>query len=292
MKVVAIDGGGIRGVIPSLVLAEIERRTGRRIAAMADLVAGTSTGAILACALAKPDPVPASQLAGIYEMEGPRIFHRSLLKRITSAGGLLDERYGSEGLVTGLERYLGDARMRDATIDIIVTAYDLEARQAVLFGRDDDVRMVDAAHASSAAPTYFEPVPLDARTLVDGGVGATNPSALAYAEARGDITMLASLGTGEATRPLHFKDVRGWGEVQWARPVVDVVFDASSDFVEVELGRLLGSAYVRLQTRLERASDDLDDASPRNLRNLRAEGEALIARQSDAIDRVCAALTA
>ena len=93
VKVLCIDGGGIRGLIPALVLAEIERRTGRRIAELVDLVAGTSTGGILACGLTRPaaDGRPlysAQELAGIYVEEGPRIFHRSLLKRIFSVDGL------------------------------------------------------------------------------------------------------------------------------------------------------------------------------------------------------------
>src|SRR3954462_11298529 len=111
MRVLRIDGGGIRGLIPAIVLADIERRTGRRIAELFDLVAGTSTGGILACALTAPseaDPaVPrfaAEQLAELYETEGPRIFSRSLLKRITSVEGLLDERYDDDGLERALDR--------------------------------------------------------------------------------------------------------------------------------------------------------------------------------------------
>ena len=69
-----------------------------------------------------------------------------------------------------------------------MTVYDLEARQALVLRRDDDVSMVDAAHASSAAPTYFEPVRLGARTLIDGGVFAINPAILAFAEAKGRST--------------------------------------------------------------------------------------------------------
>ena len=59
MRVLSIDGGGIRGLIPALVLAEIERRSGRRVFELFDLIAGTSTGGILACALCAPDPLPA-----------------------------------------------------------------------------------------------------------------------------------------------------------------------------------------------------------------------------------------
>ena len=158
-----------------------------------------------------------------------------------------------------------------------MTAYDLEARQALVFRRDDDVSMVDAAHSSSAAPTYFEPVQLGARTLIDGGVFAINPAMLAYAEANGNIDVLASLGTGEQTRRLPYDDVKDWGQIEWAQPILDVVFDGSADVVDEVLGRLIDGHYIRLQTRLDEASDELDDASPENLAALRREADQLIA---------------
>jgi patatin-like phospholipase/acyl hydrolase len=291
MKVLAIDGGGIRGLIPALVLAEIEQRTGRPISSLFDLVAGTSTGAILACGLTRPQPMSAEQLAAIYEEEGPQIFDASLLKQVSSLGGLIDERYDSSGLVTSLRRHLGDTRLADAVTDILITVYDLEARQALELRRDDDVSMVDAAHASSAAPTFFEPVRLGTRTLIDGGVFAINPAVLAYAEAGGKLDVLASLGTGEQTRPLPYDQVKDWGQIEWARPILDVVFDGSADAVDTVLERLIDDAYFRLQTRLDEASDDLDDASPENLAALRREAEQLIAERSADIDRLCGLVT-
>ena len=77
MRVLSIDGGGIRGLIPALVLTEVEQRSGKRVFELFDLIAGTSTGGILACALCAPDPLPAEQLVGLYEEEGPKIFKRS-----------------------------------------------------------------------------------------------------------------------------------------------------------------------------------------------------------------------
>jgi patatin-like phospholipase/acyl hydrolase len=295
MKVLSIDGGGIRGLIPALVLAEIERRTSRRIADLVDMIAGTSTGGILACALGKPDPLPASEIASLYVEEGPKIFDRSLLKQITSLGGYLDERYSDKGLVRALERYLGTTSMRDATLTLVLTAYDTEARAIHLLrseGEHSGASMVDAAHATSAAPTYFEPVRLEGATLIDGGVFATNPSLVAYAEVRGKLDLLLSLGTGEHTRPLPYEKVKDWGQLEWARPVIDVVFDGGQDAVDLQLRALAPDGYVRLQTQLEKASDDLDDASPDNLQRLREEAEALIRRETAVIDEVCARLTA
>ena len=292
MKVLALDGGGIRGLIPALVLAEIERRTGRAVHQLVDLVAGTSTGAILACALTRPDPLPAARIAELYVEEGPRIFDRSLLKRITSGGGYLDERYDDDGLRAVLEHWLGTSRLADADPALLITVYDLERRRAVLLRRDDDLSMVEAAHASSAAPTYFEPVRAGGATLVDGGVFAINPAALAYAEVGGKLDVLLSLGTGAMTRPLPFDKVSRWGRLEWAQPIIDVVFDGSADAVDLQLSALLEDGYVRLQTPLDEASDDLDDASEDNLAALTREAERLIAARDADIDRVCERLTA
>ena len=314
MKILAIDGGGIRGIIPAIVLAELEHRTGRAVADLFDLVAGTSTGGILACGLTRPDgqgrPVfTAADLIGLYESEGPEIFHRSLLKRVTSVEGLLDERYDDAGLNAALRRYLDGARLSETLTDVFITAYEIERRQAFFFrsrrARTDpaqDFTLVDAARATAAAPTYFEPARVtdvrgtQAWALIDGGVFATNPSMCAYAElaAAGraaEIELVVSLGTGSHTRALHFDDVRGWGQLEWARPILDVVFDGVADTVDFELRQLLsGGRYVRLQSRLEEASDELDDASDANLEALRREGERLVEARTADLDRIAAAL--
>ncbi|HKH18638.1 MAG TPA: patatin-like phospholipase family protein [Solirubrobacteraceae bacterium] len=313
MKVLCIDGGGIRGLIPALVLAEIERRTGRRIAELVDLVAGTSTGGILACGLTRPGPdgrplYSADELAGIYVEEGPQIFDRSLLKRISSVDGWVDERYDDDGLNAALARYLGDATLSQALADVLVTAYEISDRFAFFFrsarARGDpayDFPLVQVARATGAAPSYFEPAEVTdvagARTypLIDGGVFAVNPSMCALADVtaagRGDeLRLMLSLGTGEHTRSYSFEQTRSWGQLEWARPVLDMVFDGVADTTDFEAATLMGDRYVRLQTQLNIASDDLDDASERNLAALRREAEQLIARSQEELDRVCAVL--
>ncbi len=294
MRVLAIDGGGIRGLIPALVLAELERRAERQVFELFDLIAGTSTGGILACALCAPDPLPASEVVKLYEDEGPEIFDRSLLKQIASLGGLTDERYSSAGLVRVLDRHLGGVPMTAATVPLLLTAYDTERRRIHFLrseGENSGASMVDAAHATSAAPTYFEPVRVGDATLIDGGVYALNPALCAYAEQGGRVDLLLSLGTGEHTRPLRYDDIKDWGQLEWARPLIDVVFDGGQDAVDFQLGILLADRYVRLQTRLDEASDDLDDASPENLAALEREAERLIAARDDELDRVCSRLT-
>ena len=202
LRILSIDGGGIRGIIPATVLAEVERRTGKPVAEAFDLIAGTSTGGILALALTRPGDAGgpayrAEDLVGLYEREGPGIFSRSLCKRIRSVDGLLDERYPSHGLEDALDTYLGDARLSDALTDVIVPAYDIERRGTFFFksrkariDEADDFAMRDAAHATSAAPTYFEPVRIER--------GANQPCARGRWRVRGqprDVRLRRGAGT-------------------------------------------------------------------------------------------------
>jgi uncharacterized protein len=284
------------------VLADLERRAGRRIFELFDLISGTSTGGILACALCAPDPLPAEQLVGLYVDEGPSIFDRSLFQRIRSADGLLDEKYDAGPLDRALKRFLSDKRLADTKPDLIIPAYDMHDPGPYFFksrkARDtpgEDVPLSVVARATAAAPTYFEPLELGDRALVDGGVVAGNPAMCAFAEVlrfhpAAEVT-LVSLGTGQRTRKRTFADVRDWGLLEWARPILDVVFDGVSDAVDYQLTQVLPEGhYWRLQVELTHASDHLDDASEENLKALRGQAEELIAARAADLDAIAKAL--
>lgn len=304
MRVLSIDGGGIRGIVPATVLAALERRAGRPVCELFDLVAGTSTGGILALALTAPDPdAPgrprwsAQQIVELYRDQGPFIFSRSLLRRVTSVEGLLDEKYPNEHLRDVLRRYLGEATVDQALTAALVTTYDLEARRPRFFKswRDDaGVPMALAAEATSAAPTYFEPVLVAGAPLIDGGVFAGNPAMCAYAEARrlrpSSSVRLLSLGTGSQTRPIPFSHARGWGALEWARPIIDVVFDGSNDAVDYQLDHILGPLYVRVQALLTDADDALDDASPANIAALERTAQRLVDEHAAELDELARVL--
>jgi uncharacterized protein len=301
VRILSIDGGGIRGIIPALVLVELERRAGRRTFELFDLIAGTSTGGILACALCAPEPLPAAELVGLYGERGPEIFDRSLFQRIRSAEGLLDEKYSGAALDRVLEHYLSDKRLKEARPDLIVPAYDTAAPGPYFFktrkareSEADDFPLSTVARATSAAPTYFEALPAGMQSLVDGGVFAVNPAMCAFAEVLrftpdAEVYVL-SLGTGQRTEQRDWDEIKDWGLVEWARPILDVVFDGISDAVDYQLTQALPEGrYWRLQTELKGASDRLDDASEENLRALRDRAAALI-EDSDA--QLAAALAA
>ena len=322
MRILSIDGGGIRGLIPALVLAELERQTGRAVADCFDLIAGTSTGGILALGLAKPglDGRPhyrAQDLANLYLREGGRIFHEGTFRRLTNPMGIRAAKYPAEGIEEVLQDYFGEARLKEALTELLVTAYDIEKRDPFFYrsrraGLDPryDVPMRLAARATSAAPTYFEPAevqwPGERDLLVDGGVFANNPALCAYAEAcqrlretgdPGGEILLVSLGTGSYTRPYRYEEARTWGVAGWARPILDVIFDGVGDTVDYQLRQLLppgadgAPRYHRFQTTLDPDLSDMDDASPGHLEGLHRMAERILTDQAREIEALARRLS-
>lgn len=215
-RILAVDGGGVRGIIPALLLERLEHVTGRPARETFDFVAGTSTGAVIAGALAAG--IPAERLVSLYRRRGPELFRS--IPIVSGLGRLIQ---GNQYDVRALHRILveelgaqGDWRVNDAPIDILVTAVQLSSGHPWYFVKDrpgsnscrtGTLRLADCVTASAAAPTYFAPwVVPGVGTLVDGGAGvAGNPVYQACVEAfeytetgRYDPseTVVVSLGTG------------------------------------------------------------------------------------------------
>jgi len=310
-KILSIDGGGIRGLIPAIVLNEIEQRTGKRVAELFDVIAGTSTGGILALGLTRAgdDGRPrytATDLAQLYITEARTIFPHEFFAKPRE---LIGPKYPSTGRERVLSEKLGEARLKEALTDVIVTSYDIERRTPIFFrstlaktSADHDFLAREVALATSAAPTYFEPVRLSAPApepdyaLVDGGVFANNPGMCAFVDdttvkGQGERTLIVSLGTGELTRRFAYEQAKGWGLVEWAPRILDVVFDGVSDTVDYQLKTLLGGRYYRLQVTLDKASDSMDDASGPNIDELIRQAEGLLEQAGQQLDEICSALT-
>jgi len=319
VKILSIDGGGIRGIIPAVLLAEIENRMGRPIAELFDLIAGTSTGGILALGLTVPKSAgaplyAAKQLVDMYERQGACIFSRSPWHRLRACGNLTHEKYPCCGIERVLLQYFGDARLRDAATNVLIASYEIERSLPFFFRSsmarerpDYDFPARDVARAASAAPTYFQPMKLptgtnsDHYTLVDGGVFANNPAACALVEARTthpgkDSYLVVSLGTGELNHSFPYDAAKNWGLAKWAIPVLDIVFDGVSKTVDYQLRQLLpaesgvAQRYYRFQTTLDGRNFSLDNASPSNITALKALAYKLVEKQSDKLDKICEAL--
>ena len=323
VNILSIDGGGIRGVIPAAVLAAIEERTGKGIAELFDLIAGTSTGGILALGLTIDDGEgrprhPAAALQQLYLERGAEIFPPLRPAWERTARGAFDERYPEGPLLDVLKRYMGDARLKDSLKRVLVTAYEIELRQPFFFrsarAKEDpgayDFPVWQAARATSAAPTYFEaarvPAPDDAGdayALVDGGVFANNPSMCAltdlrqghHAEGAEPVELedmyMVSLGTGELNGRIAWEEARDFGFFGWGRHLLSVVMDGVSDAAAFQCAQFLEGRYHRFQTPLEAGTTGMDDASRRNLEALDERAKKLVSEQSAMIDEVCERLT-
>ncbi|MBS1518492.1 MAG: patatin-like phospholipase family protein [Bacteroidetes bacterium] len=314
-KILTIDGGGIRGVLPARLLHEIEKTVKKPVSEIFDLIAGTSTGGILALCLTKPDsngkPVyKALDILELYENEGKRIFKKSPWKSTMSMGNLVDEKFPVKGIEDVLDIYLGEANLSEALTDVIIPSYELEQRMPFFFksrrakeSADYNFKMKDVARATSAAPTYFESMklkaspPIDYFALIDGGVFANNPSMCAFAEAKKvygneEEILLVSLGTGELTRRISYEESKNWGLIGWARPLLDVVFDGVSRTVEYQLSQILNpdeskKRFFRFQTRLDVGNDNMDDASATNIRVLKLKAEEMISSSKGEFEALC-----
>lgn len=300
-RVLSIDGGGIRGLIPALVLAAFEQRAWKRTSQMFDLIAGTSTGGILACMLTSPEKYSAQDIANFYVSEGPKIFRQSLVRKVKTGFNLFDEKYSNYALRVALEHYLKAGRVSEALTPILVSTYDVGNRAPFFFkttsareSADYDFPLHDVALATAAAPTYFEPVLVGGHALIDGGVFATNTAMCAYAEARkmwpGEAILLVSIGTGDMSSPYDYRKLGGSGQLGWVKPLLDMMMQGSAMTVDYQLDQVAGDNHIRFNRRLVKASPDMDDASASNLKGLEWEAMNLIVDRSNDINQTIARL--
>ena len=197
--ILSIDGGGIRGVFPAALLAWLEDRLENPIASYFDLIAGTSTGGVIAIGLGLG--IPAADILRLYEEKGPRIFdqHRGFLnnwvrQKVRGVRQLFGAKYSSAALQSALYDVLKDRRLGGSRTRLIIPSWHAEAEQVYIYKTahhqrlENDYRQLalDAAMATAAAPTFLEPhLTSDEVELVDGGVWANNPIGVAPIEAIG-----------------------------------------------------------------------------------------------------------
>ena len=264
-RILAIDGGGVRGIVPALALDALEQATGRLARESFDFLAGTSTGAVIVAAVGAG--IPAERIVSLYRRRGPELFRRiplvSLLRRIA---------VGNQYDVATLRRMIGEElgdlagwRVNDVPRDLMITAkglddghpwYFVKDRPGESAGRTGGLVLADCVTASAAAPTYFAPWPIEGiGLLVDGGVGvAGNPvyqacvEAFEYSAYQPVDTIIVSLGTGrflDRRRPTWL-----WSWVEW---VLGEMFRSPGEQQTELVQRHYGAATLyRIDVRLPR----------------------------------------
>ncbi len=263
-RILSIDGGGVRGLLVTVLLQQLDQRVPgwrREI----DLIAGTSTGGIIALGLA--GELEPGQLRDLYVNQTPAIFRDTLWDDIRDLGRVIGAEYGIEKLRRTLDEVFGDTLLENLHRRVVIPAFDLDndhpdpmlrSWKPKVFhnfpGPDCDGhrRVADVALYTSAAPTFFPSVD----GYIDGGVAIINPSMAALAQtqdARSEITnrpgidevALLSIGTGKVLSRIE-GDRHNWGYLQWVRPLIRLMSDAVSGISHYQTGQILGERYSRL----------------------------------------------
>jgi len=233
-RILSIDGGGIKGVFPAAFLSSIENALGGgSISEFFDLIAGTSTGGIIALGLGLG--LKAGDVLGFYEKYGPDIFPR---KGFWSWFGAA--KYDVEPLRKALDQTFGSKRLGDSTRRLLVPSFNATTGRIHIYKTahhprlqmDFKVPVIDVALATSAAPVYLPPHRSGQDiVLIDGGIWANNPVGLAVTEA---ISMLGRTGPdldvlsiGCTAKPPDFTQ-RGRGLTFWARRAIDAAMEGQS----------------------------------------------------------------
>ena len=275
--ILAIDGGGIRGLVPAAILDYIEKKINHikesktiKIGSCMDLVGGTSTGSIVGSLMLLPCPekpgIPKytmEQITQMYIDMGPDIFKSHFWHNVKTLWGLFGPKFPASNVEPDLLQMMGHHKLKDLVKPCLFNAYDIDKRRVNIYTNHDDGQkysdyyVKDVIRGSTSIPAYFSPahfkVGIEENTLVDGGVFANNPSMVSYIEAIKEVgkqkgkgrrksphnILVISMGTGMSKRkPYPYKKSKKWGMVKWVFPILDILLAGSSDVVDYEMERL------------------------------------------------------
>lgn len=292
----SLDGGGIRGLMQLYALAEVERSTGKPITDLFHGVSGTSIGGIIAILLTIPSEIDktkpkysAQYLLNYFQQNTKNFFKR----RRVSLWGLLGPRYQTNSMKKLLLTLLGDNKLSDRIIPVVVVTHDYRTREERLFASNDleDFYAKDIAMATGAAPTYFEAqdvFPINQSLahrgyhVGDGGTCMNNPSFAGLALMAGvykikpEIINVLSLGTGNAHRIMHLNKLKKGGILTWGRHIADTCINGSASSINHMMQLFSRDKYYRFDPDIPESSMDMADTSQANLDVLFTAAKRLI----------------
>ena len=302
IRILSLDGGGIRGIITCVILKYIEEQLQKldhpqaRIGDYFDLVAGSSTGGIIAALILFPDETNKAKFSiqdalDLYAKRGEEIFNVHFWEHLLNPFGLFKEKISQKNIEKQLDEVFNNLELKNLVKPCLITAYDINSRKAKFFCSHEahdgleNFYVKDVCRATSAAPTYFEPAKIKSLynqefILVDGGVYANNPAMCAFAEARkldfskilnhpdkvdfpnvNDILMV-SIGTGQVLKPYTFKEFENAGKLKWISPLIDILLTSNAETVDYYLQQMYNDLGPRNQKNYYRIMPELNNASP------------------------------
>lgn len=306
LRILCIDGGGMRGIIPATFLQKLEELTGKGIADLFDIAVGTSTGSILSVGLNVPsteDPTKprytALDFVHMYQNLGSSIFHEDK-KLFKILDGVTHPTYDPVGYEKILSDYFGESTLADLLSEVAVPSIELEDMRMHIFSKakakksdSDNYHVRNVIRAATAAPTYFPSARVSnvgsdfTGTFLDAGVSTNNPGLLALAEtstlSETRPCIFVSLGTGQIKKPLDVVKASNWGELEWIKCIFDLQSDAQASYTEETVIEMLSgkpdSSYHRYQIDLHDLPQNMDDTKKDDLQKLCDASLAEVERQ-------------
>ncbi|MDE3838758.1 hypothetical protein C0966_05105 [Bacillus methanolicus] len=258
-KILSIDGGGMKGIIPARYLKLVEEVIRTPIYLHFDLLAGTSTGGIICLGLASG--MSAEEISNLYISEGKRIFGNK-----KASGYFINTSYDNTSLKALLMEKFTDKRINDAKTLLCIPSIEHHKAEPKVYKtphcsdyiRDGERYMWEVGLATSAAPTYFPAANIgDGECKIDGGLWANNPVLVGIAEAKKlgftlDQIKVLSIGTGDSlyNAPNKIAEAGGW--LSWRKKLVELTMQAQSKGAEHTARYLIGSNLIRLNPTLPR----------------------------------------
>ena len=297
-KILCIDGGGIKGAFPAAFLSELQEQIEQPLNQYFDLIAGTSTGGIIAIGLGLG--FSPKQILEFYESEGPQIFSQTKMgiygKFINKVKDFkrfaIGAKHDNETLDNALTKIFGERKFGESQNRLFIPSFHrtnlrlhiFKTAHHERFRTDYKVLAKDVAVATSSAPTYFkEHVTQDGLGLIDGGIWANNPTGFAIAEALGNLGWkpeeIKVLSIGCLSETFTLKP--SYSAIGIARPLVDIFMagqsESSKGISETLLGQVGGSgnkAIYRIDMSVPKNYFTLDDTSKINELISKGVGEA------------------
>lgn len=290
MNILSIDGGGIRGAYSAYLLQRIQEEFGIDFANTFDVIAGTSTGSIIAAGLATS--VPIKEIVSLYEEKGNAIFPRGWwsLNVFRTVKKIFASSYDNVVLNSLLANTFGDKTLSDTQTNLILPATNIgegivhvqKSNYDRAFVRDPKVKIADAVLASCSAPTFFDPHKVGPYMLADGGLWANNPTLVAIVDARrrlgaelNDIRVL-SIGTGTeefsySQKKSKFDFLSKYGLAWWGpKKMIDLLLSLQSQ-TSANMSFLLVPANQYLRINFVGNGLTLDD--PRTIDDLKTKAD-------------------
>ena len=303
VKILSIDGGGVRGVIPAVLVAKIEEQMGEPITDIFDLFVGTSTGGLITLFVNIQEngrqKYSGKEVIQMYSDLSNQIFKNPVLRQVRTLKGIIGSKYSAKPLDDLLNKYFDNLKLSDMRKPVVVTSFDFKRNEAFLFSTKMakewpamfNLYVKDAARATSAAPTYFKPLDLKLSsgadlTLVDGGITANNPGLIGLMEAKklwpnASRYVIVSLSTGKSVEVPKVKSngIFAGGVVHVLQPTINGMFEGQSQISNDVLKTLMKSgdekSFFRIDAIVSKDHAGMDIVTKDNIDYLKKVGEDL-----------------